>query len=343
MQLELVSVVVPVYNVENYLNRCLESIVSQTYKNIEIIIVDDGSTDMSSSICDEWRQRDNRIKVVHKKNAGLGEARNSGIENANGKYVCFVDSDDYIDSKTINKCVAMAEEKKLDLVSYGFNKVSAAGNLKPMQPRVKQKVYDCNQVIESFLPQLMVNGLDGKNNNLQMSLCASFIKMDVIKNNNWRCASERKLISEDVYSLLELYKYIKRVGVIEESFYYYCENANSLSHLYRGDRFEKNKDWYYECKSLCDRLGYNQHIKKYVTDQFWSNTIAIIKSFVIYNDGNIEKKIFDIMNDSIMKEIIKIKWTYKDTIKRKILLLIFSCKIPRLCILITKYSMKGKK
>ena len=94
MQSELVSVVVPVYNVENYLNRCLDSIVSQTYKNIEVILVDDGSTDMSSSMCDEWRYRDNRIKVVHKKNAGLGEARNSGIENATGKYICFVDSDD---------------------------------------------------------------------------------------------------------------------------------------------------------------------------------------------------------------------------------------------------------
>ena len=342
MQSELVSVVVPVYNVEKYLNRCLDSIVSQTYKNIEIILVDDGSTDMSSSMCDEWRRRDNRIKVVHKKNAGLGEARNSGIENATGKYICFVDSDDYIELRTISTCVALAEEKELDLVSYGFNKVNASGEIKSLIPRVKESVYVNNQVVDSFLPQLMVSGLDGKNNNLQMSLCASFIKMYVIRNNNWRCASERQLISEDVYSLLELYKYIKSVGVIEESYYYYCENPSSLSHSYRSDRFEKNKSWYYECRELCDRLGYPSDIKKYVTDQFFSNVLALMKIIVNGNDKRSVKRknIKIIIRDKTMREILKIRRGYSDTKKRCIICYLMHVRAYYLCYLVVSLQLK---
>lgn len=96
---ELISIVVPVYNVEKYLKRCIESILNQTYKNIEIILVDDGATDNSGKMCDDFLNLDNRIKVIHKRNGGLSDARNHGIEIAKGKYIGFIDSDDYIESK----------------------------------------------------------------------------------------------------------------------------------------------------------------------------------------------------------------------------------------------------
>ena len=96
MRKGVVSVVLPIYNVEKYLSRCLESVVNQSYRKLEIILVDDESPDKCPEICDKWAAKDNRIKVVHKKNAGLGHARNTGIENATGEYICFVDSDDYI-------------------------------------------------------------------------------------------------------------------------------------------------------------------------------------------------------------------------------------------------------
>ena len=91
-----VSVVLPIYNVEQYLERCVNSVVNQTYTNLEIILVDDGSPDNCPQMCEDWKKRDSRIKVVHKKNAGLGMARNSGIEVATGEYICFFDSDDYV-------------------------------------------------------------------------------------------------------------------------------------------------------------------------------------------------------------------------------------------------------
>ena len=94
---EKISVIVPVYNVEQYLERCVESIINQTYKNLEIILVDDGSTDNSGKLCDELAKKDNRIKVIHKENGGLSDARNRGIEEAAANIVGFIDSDDYID------------------------------------------------------------------------------------------------------------------------------------------------------------------------------------------------------------------------------------------------------
>ena len=107
------SVVLPIYNVEKYLNRCLDSVMNQTYKKIEIILVDDGSPDNCPQMCDNWAKVDDRIKVVHKKNAGLGEARNSGLDVATGDYIAFFDSDDYIDTRLFEELYTVILPKHL--------------------------------------------------------------------------------------------------------------------------------------------------------------------------------------------------------------------------------------
>lgn len=103
MESELVSIIVPVYNVEMFLKKCVESIINQTYRNLEIILVDDGSTDSSGKLCDAWEAFDNRITVIHKSNGGLSDARNVGLSAANGKYCAFIDSDDFISSDTVER------------------------------------------------------------------------------------------------------------------------------------------------------------------------------------------------------------------------------------------------
>lgn len=119
---DLISIIVPIYKVENFLNRCIESIVSQTYDNIEIILVDDGSPDNCPIICDEWAKKDGRVKVIHKKNGGLSDARNAGIDNASGEYVLFVDADDSIDVSLCEKVMTFMRPE-IDIVSFGYRRV----------------------------------------------------------------------------------------------------------------------------------------------------------------------------------------------------------------------------
>ena len=116
---ELISVIVPVYNVEKYLRRCVESVLAQTYQNLEVILVDDGSTDQSGAICDEATKSDSRIIVIHQKNAGLSAARNTGIRAAQGELICFLDSDDWIEADTIQK--AFEASNDTDMVIWGYH------------------------------------------------------------------------------------------------------------------------------------------------------------------------------------------------------------------------------
>lgn len=126
----LVSIIVPIYNVQQYIHRCLDSIINQTYKNIEIILVDDGSPDRCGEICDEISLKDSRIKVIHKINGGLSDARNVGLDNATGDYICFIDSDDYIEYDYIESMLNKAIKYSADLVVSNFKYVYEDGSYK---------------------------------------------------------------------------------------------------------------------------------------------------------------------------------------------------------------------
>ena len=119
----MISAIVPAYNVEKYLERCVNSILIQTYENFEIILVDDGSKDQSVEICDKFAQEDNRIKVIHKENGGLSSARNAGMKIAEGKYIVFIDSDDDIEPNMFELMLQAAEENKADFVMTDYIRI----------------------------------------------------------------------------------------------------------------------------------------------------------------------------------------------------------------------------
>lgn len=126
---DTISVIVPVYNVEKYLHRCIDSIIHQTYQNLEIILIDDGSPDNCGNICDEYAHKDRRIKVVHKENGGLSDARNVGIENATGMYLAFLDSDDWVHNTYIEVLYNLLTNYEADISVCNFYKVSSSDNL----------------------------------------------------------------------------------------------------------------------------------------------------------------------------------------------------------------------
>lgn len=288
----LVSVVVPIYNVEKYLDRCLSSIVNQSYRNLEIILVDDGSPDRCPQMCEAWAQRDERIKVVHKINAGLGMARNTGIEHASGDYICFYDSDDYIAPQTIEKALALAEEKEAQVVVYGMQTVDKDGNVvRTMVPQAPKSVYRGEEVRTVFLPDLIDNRHDQATvRDLCFSAWSCLYSMELVRACQWQFVSERTLISEDSYSLIWLYQHVDAVAILPEACYYYCENAASLTHTYREDRYGKFAYFYEECMKLVRELHYSRQVEISVSGLHISFSIAAMKQIAAADADNAGKR-----------------------------------------------------
>lgn len=156
MKEDLITIIVPVYKVEKYLNKCIESIIKQTYRNIEIILVDDGSPDNCGKICDEYALKDNRIIVIHKENGGLSDARNKGMDIAKGEYLFFVDSDDYIEDYTIEYLYSLARQYEADVIVGQENRVYEVkeGEYKKFTTLKEGKeinIYNNEQALETML------------------------------------------------------------------------------------------------------------------------------------------------------------------------------------------------
>lgn len=332
---DLISIIVPIYNVEQYLERCLKSIISQTYSRLEIILVDDGSTDRCPQICDEWALKDDRIKVIHKKNEGLGMARNSGLNEAGGKYICFCDSDDYIAENMVEKVYFQIIRYKADIVCFGFNSVNKEAAITAKRiPCPPKDIYSGDEVQKVFLPYLLsYNPADKSDWNLVMSMCGAMFKVNILKKYGWQCRSEREIISEDVYSLLELYRHVNRVTIVREALYYYCENSTSLTHTYQKDRYTRICHFYQLSLALCKRLNYTQEMEKRLNMTFMSYVIAAIKQIACSDEILTEKLIAlrSIINDELLQQII-VKFPKKgESMKRKILFLCIERKKIILC------------
>lgn len=299
----MVTVVVPIYNVEKYLDRCLNSIVHQTYKNLEILLVDDGSSDRCPEICEEWKRKDPRIKIIHKENAGLGMARNTGIENASGEYICFFDSDDYVEPQTIACSVAEAKKTNADVVVFGLSDLDQNGKiLQSFPPHPPKQIYSGKEVQEELLPMMFAM----TDTNLRLSACVMLFSMRMIRKAAWRFVSEREIISEDLYSLVDLFSSINRISFIPQAFYNYCRNQASLSHTYRKDRYEKIKFFYDACIKMCAEKGYNQKVQNRVGLAYLSFTIAAMKQIVLSNaEFRVKfKEIKSIVQDRHLHQVI---------------------------------------
>lgn len=204
---KLISVIVPVYNVEKYLHNNINSILSQTYKNLEIILVDDGSSDNSSKICDEYAKNDKRIKVIHKTNGGLSDARNAGIDASSGDYICFIDSDDTIDMDMIKLLYESLTKENSDVALCKLNIVSDKG---------EKKLYDevnINQISTETIASLFIknDSWHEKNrivsNGLTWSACRAIYSRKIVGDTRFI----KNMISEDFFSIWKLLGNVKKL------------------------------------------------------------------------------------------------------------------------------------
>lgn len=260
-----VSIIVPVYNVEAYLRRCVDSLCGQTLREIEIILIDDGSKDASGAICDQLALEDTRIKVLHKENAGQGLARNDGLDLAKGKYILFVDSDDYIEAYTCERLVDVMEKKQADLCCFGYRIETPEGELF-YQAKLKEKIYEGEQLKKQFV--LHFFGDDQEEDELRgVSACMTMFRREVIETYGVRFHSERKCFSEDTIFNLDFCLHAQRAMVLPEYFYHYWQNGNSFSHAYRKDRFPLTQ-------ALCQLLS--EYAKRYGIEKETKNRIRMV-------------------------------------------------------------------
>lgn len=333
----LVTIVIPVYQVENYLNRCISSVVSQTYRNLEIILVDDGSPDRCPQMCDEWAEKDSRIRVIHKQNSGQGMARNTGIEHAHGSYICFFDSDDYVDLNVIECACKLAEQEHADTVIFGMAGVDEHGIVCKNNPIVlPQKVFQGSEIQKLLLPEMLGTNLDtGIHSGLSMSACRELFSMELIKRTGFRFVSEREIISEDYYSVLTLYRYVRKTVVLDDVNYYYCYNSASFSHIYRPDRFEKLKYFYSECLKQCEKLGFPEEVSRRCQVPFLNGVFAVLKQEVTVGWGFREtmKVISEKIRDPLLQEVLKKHKKDKVNLKKKLFFWAMRNKVYILCYL----------
>ena len=241
-----VSVIVPVYNAEKYLERCINSLRSQTIEEIEIILVDDSSSDSSLQICNNAAKEDCRIKVIHKINEGAGYARNAALKIATGEYIGFVDSDDFVDKDMFKTLYEKAEKYNSDLVMSGVRFVD--GNMFSEKGECSCKTYfdeDIQFETDEELKELRMGiagatPKDADDSKYGMSIWKNLFKHEIIKENNIVFESEREKLSEDALFMIDFISFIKKATGIKEAFYNYCRNADSISKSYKKDRFEKS-------------------------------------------------------------------------------------------------------
>lgn len=297
----LVSIIIPVYNVENYLRECLDSVLSQTYRELEIILVDDGSKDNCGIICDEYAEKYDNFTVIHKENAGLGMARNTGMEYMHGDYVCFLDSDDYIEPTLVECLLTNLLEKHVDMCKGGFQRIT--DNKKTLSTvKYKNEVFQGEQARLSMLPR-MVGSRPDKKDSIEMCVWGAIYNTSHIKENKLRFPSERELISEDLVFNIDYMQHANGACTIENVGYNYRMNMNSLSKRYRPDRFEASRYFYLSMKDKLTEFQYDE-----------LTMLRLKRIFFIYVKMALAQEVKQISGHSFKECIERIKYICSDRV-----------------------------
>lgn len=302
---KLVSVIVPVYNVpKKYLTRCVNSLINQTLKDIEIILVDDGTPNTSGILCDEFSKKDNRIIVIHQENKGLCGARNTGVKQAKGKWISFVDGDDWIEKDTYETLYNEGEKNNVDVVMFGYVKDYPSKSIIMNYDKYfeDKKIYNTQEDIK-HLQKLILN----YNANCAMAP-TKFIKRSVIEKNSIYHDEKLRQGAEGIEFNIRLFSVIKSAEFVNKKFYHYIFNNDSITTVHN----EKNHQMVLNCFSkIKDEIDFTDDEFKY---WFYNRlkyvilTTAISGYFSFSNNVSFykQKKGFKIfLKNELVKETLK--------------------------------------
>ncbi len=283
-----ISIIVPVYNVEKYLSECIDSLINQTYKNIEIILVDDGSTDKSGKICDEYAKKDSRIIVIHKKNGGVSNARNKGIKIASGDYITFVDSDDWLKTSTFENLVIQIKKQQPDIIKFSY--IKKCGEF--------EKEYKFTTEVNKLILKKQYEDLIYKNIFPTYDLsnsCNCLFKTSVIKNIKFM---NKTKFGEDFMFMIDALLVSNSILFINDSYYYYRVNMQSATNTIKLEKlFETFNHELQITDNIIKKLPNNEKYISQMKDRIISLENQLIKqaSLLKYEDC---KSIIKLINNN---------------------------------------------
>lgn len=280
-----ISIIVPIYNVESYLDRCMQSLLNQTLKDIEIIMVDDGSPDNCPLMCDEYAKKDSRVKVIHKNNGGLGYARNSGLDVATGEFIAFVDSDDYVELRIYEILYNEIVKQHADAAFCGIRREASPGKYIYSDECSEIKIWEDRQISDLYL-NMIASGPKVKTERLyEMSVWRSLYKKSLIDTLNLRFLSEREYASEDLPFNIDYLRSCKKVVMLPDVLHTYCLNLNSLTTTYKKEKFDRFVNLYLILKEKThdvDKDGL--HVDRFLIGYTRAHLKSLIKSKLRFSD-----------------------------------------------------------
>lgn len=269
---ELISVIIPVYEVEQYLRRCVDSVINQTYKNLEIILVDDGSPDNCGKICDEYAVKDSRIKVIHKENGGLSSARNAGIDVAQGAYLSFVDSDDYINEQFIERLYDLLKEYDADIAQCDY--VKTAGEIPENISHENIDIFDNLGALDAMY---CINGVQ------MVIVCNKLFKKSLFENMRFPLG---KIHEDEATTPLLLYRSERIVKTNRQMYYYYVNDESITNRKFS----EKRLDIFHVFNSRIEFYIING-LEKYALFDLEKLTLKCMEFYKLSEETSIRKRI----------------------------------------------------
>ena len=267
----VVSIIVPVYNVKDYLDRCIDSLINQTYPDLEIILIDDGSTDGSGELCDIWEALDKRIKVIHQSNEGVSSARNCGLLQASGEWITFVDPDDWIESNTFE--FVLGRYGDVDLISWNFAEY-CEGKKRVVSFTQREFVAHDKAEVDK-LNKYVFAGEDERGVPFQMgmkNICNRMVRRRILRDNDLYF-NETLKNHEDFLFAIEMCEYVNAVAIVDMPFYCRYMRGNSASRSFNENIINNNTEAYTEMKRFIDQFHpgdgwYENAAKQYYTGWF---------------------------------------------------------------------------
>lgn len=284
---ELISIIIPMFNVANTIKRCVESVRMSSYKKIEIILIDDGSTDHTLELCKSIQKIDPRIIIVSKKNGSAGLSREEGLKKAKGKYIAFVDADDYIETSMYEKLYNQMISNDLDACFCGNYEFFSSGKIKENNIRFPKQIYNESEIKESILRNTVWFAPENSNENPMFSLWRGLYSHSVIKNNNIHFEDEKIVSSEDGVFNFKFICNAERIGFVHECLYYYGIYATSLTN--DSSRWEERDDgranrWYRTIMEYADKKDVSGFIEPYINGLYLGRVRKAINRIIINNE-----------------------------------------------------------